>query len=88
MIAEAQPIDNVLFQYDRDHDVLHITIGRPMISYAEEPSPGIYIRYAEEDDTLTGIVIMDYKKRPHTSIQNMLPISINFDDIDKKIDST
>ncbi len=50
--------------YDKDADVLYITI-EDMEAVAEEVSPGNFIRYINEweNPEIAGITIMDFKKR-------------------------
>lgn len=77
--------ENVKYSYDYDHDVLYIYLGEPKVSYDDEAAPGLFIRFSEEDDVITGIVIMDYKKRDIDHIRRYIPININFHMINQQI---
>lgn len=84
-VKEALPIDNLKFKYDNDHDVLHLFFGEPRVSYADEIVPGVVIRYADEDDSITGAIIMDYRSRNKKDLKMIFPININFKLISNKI---
>lgn len=85
MFAVNQPLNNINYNYDRDHDVLYLYIGKQSLSYADEPYPGIYIKYSDDTDKLTGAVIIDYKKRDINLLSNVLPIDIDFSNINTDI---
>jgi hypothetical protein len=55
------------------------------VSYDDEAAPGVFIRFSEEDEVITGIVIMDYKKRDIERIKKFIPVNINFHMINEQI---
>ncbi|EPZ37188.1 hypothetical protein JV16_01813 [Anoxybacillus ayderensis] len=76
---------NIKYSYDYDHDVLYIYFGEPKVSYDDEAAPGVFIRFSEEDDVITGVVIMDYKKRDVDAVTKHIPIRINFHSINEQL---
>ncbi|WPZ18236.1 DUF2283 domain-containing protein [Geobacillus subterraneus] len=60
-------------------------MGEPKVSYDDEAAPGVFIRFSEEDEVITGIVIMDYKKRDIERIKKFIPVNINFHMINEQI---
>ncbi len=50
-------------KYDKNHDVLYISIDYPRPSYGDEILPGVVILYHMETDEVTGVTIFDFKKR-------------------------
>ncbi|MEH7256685.1 MULTISPECIES: DUF2283 domain-containing protein [Bacillus cereus group] len=80
-----QTMNNVKFNYDSDHDVLYVYFGEPKISYDDETAPGIFLRLAEENDSLTGFIIMDYKKQDPKKLSHTIPINFNFSTINNSI---
>lgn len=81
MFAVNQHLNNINYNYDRDHDVLYLYIGKQSLSYADEPYPGIYIKYSDDTDKLTGAVIMDYTKQDINLLNKVLPIDIDYTNI-------
>lgn len=73
------------YKYDREHDVLHLYFGAPTVSYGDEPYPGIFIKYADLDNAITGAVILDFQKSTPELINKYLPIKIEFDEIKKDL---
>jgi hypothetical protein len=49
-------------KYDKDHDIMHIFLGSPINSFAEEESSGIYMHRNEDTNLLTEFTIMEYSK--------------------------
>jgi uncharacterized protein YuzE len=81
-----QEANNIKFTYDYDHDVLYLYFGEPTDSYEDEAAPDIYLRISDdENETITGIIILDYKKKDLNHIKKHIPISINFNIINNKI---
>jgi uncharacterized protein YuzE len=74
---------NATISYDKKNDVLYISIIPGVHSYAEEEVPGILIRKSIKDNCLTGITILDFKKRLcDSSIFSLnLPIEVDFNSI-------
>ena len=81
-----QEIKNYKMTYDSDHDVLYLYFGEPRTSYEDETAPDIFIRISEDDDeVITGLIIIDYKKKDTKKIKKMIPINLNFDNINQLI---
>ncbi|GMO00749.1 hypothetical protein [Parageobacillus thermoglucosidasius] len=45
------------------------------MTYDDEAAPGVFIRFSEEDEVITGIVIMDYKKQDIERIKKIIPVN-------------
>ena len=44
----------LVLNYDRDHDVLYVSLGAPKPSYADEDIDGILVRRTFDGDRLSG----------------------------------
>ena len=68
------------FNYDKENDILYISINRLKPSYSKEDIPGIITRRDIETDELTGITILDFCTRlKDNSLQALeLPIKVDF----------
>ncbi|NDK00575.1 DUF2283 domain-containing protein [Bacillus subtilis] len=75
---KLQELNDMRFTYDNDHDILYLYFGEPKVSYEDETAPGVFLSLSEDNDTLTGLIIMDFKKKNTNEIQNHIPININF----------
>jgi hypothetical protein len=84
-VVPAYQMNNLTFKYDNEHDVLHLFIGESKVSYADELEPGVFVRFSDDDDSLTGVIIMGYQRRDKNALQKCLPININFNNIDQII---
>lgn len=75
---KVQEVNDMKFTYDSDHDVLYLYFGEPRVSYEDEAAPGIFLSLSEDNDTLTGLIIFDFKKKKEEDIQTYVPINLNF----------
>lgn len=82
---EIAKLDGIKFSYDNVHDVLYIYFGEPRPSFSEEIAPGFFVSLSEDDETVTGIIIIDYKKRDKNFLAAKTPINIDFDKINAMI---
>lgn len=71
--------------YDNVHDVLYVYFGDSRVSYEDETAPGVFLRLSEDEDEITGFIIMDYKKKDEEVLRKNIPLNINFSDINKQI---
>jgi hypothetical protein len=46
--------------FDRDADVLYVSRGNPVPSYAGEAPDGILLRWADDDSRPTGVTAIDF----------------------------
>ncbi|HAP93500.1 MAG TPA: hypothetical protein DCM26_02600 [Desulfotomaculum sp.] len=70
--------DKPVLNYDREHDVLYISLGRPAPSYSDEDGVrGVLIRRAIGTGEITGATIIDYSKRDKKQLQKVLPFRVN-----------
>lgn len=79
------PHERLLIDYDEKFDVLYISIDEPKPSYGEEDYEGIIIRRNLENDDITGVIIIDYRKRNKDIIKTYLPFILDFDYVDRNI---
>lgn len=56
-------MQTVEVNYDKENDVLYICIKSGIPSYVGEEVPGILIRKSLDSNMLTGITILDFRKR-------------------------
>ena len=50
------------FNYDRDADVLYVTIGAPRSGRAEHFDDDVLLRYALDSDELIGLTILGFRE--------------------------
>lgn len=84
-VQELQELNNMKVSYDKTHDVLYLYFGDPTISYDDEMAPGIILRLSDESDSVTGVIIIDYKKRNYKDVEQVIPININFNAVNRFI---
>lgn len=66
--------ENYQYNYDRESDILYLSIGDPVPSYVEEISDNFLVRYSFETDEITGITIIDFSTLSNfDEIINLLP---------------
>lgn len=63
----------LLFDYDKDSDVLYAYIEKPRPAATIEPSSGIVIRYDPQIKKVVGLTILDYMKRINRGIFGKIP---------------
>ena len=64
--------------YDKEGDLLEISIGDPKNCYADEVEPGVFVRKDEKTDEIKSIGILSFKKRSKNfkDINLSLPIKL------------
>lgn len=77
------PQSSLIYNYDKNHDILDVFIEKFCPVFSEEIYSGIYILYDRTTDFISGVTIMDYTKRDKCYINNFLPFSIDFTEVDK-----
>lgn len=56
--------DNSVFvSYDKDADVLYVTVGNPSRSYVDLEIDGVLIRKDTETSEFCGLIILDFSKK-------------------------
>lgn len=71
----------LVLNYDRDHDVLYVSLGAPKPSYADEEIDGILVRRTFDGDRLSGVTIMDFSMRSKKELQERIPFKLNVDEL-------
>lgn len=54
---------NYNINYDINNDILYLNFGNSVSSYGDEVEEGLIIRKNILNDEITGVTILDYKKR-------------------------
>lgn len=69
---------NMRIYYDEEGDCLEIFIGSPRPNYGEDLSSGVTIFKDEETDEVTGVGILNFRKKSKTlkDIEVKLPFKI------------
>lgn len=74
--------NNLIFSYDNRHDILEISIGKPVPSFSdEEHLKGLYIRRSIDGGKITGATVMDYSKRNKNILKKYIPFKVDFNSI-------
>ena len=73
-------MDELMFSYDQEADVLYMSIGRPAegMDYVEVDDNTI-LRVHPETREVVGVTIIDFAKRVGKSMPLSLPIKAQFD---------
>lgn len=61
-LEERLRTSDVRVGYDREHDMLLITIGEPQEAITEEVSKGLYVRVDPETEKIVGMTITSFEK--------------------------
>jgi hypothetical protein len=75
----------LIYNYDNDHDVLYISIGKQKPSYCDQDLSGILIRKAFASDKISGVTILDFTKKTTEQLQTAIPLRINFERIYERV---
>lgn len=87
MIAHQLHIqsDKLIYRYSKKFDILDIYFVDKVRAISDEISEGIYEHFDIETDDIVGVSIEDYKKQDKNYLQNILPINLSFEYIEKNI---
>lgn len=66
----------LIVNYDRDHDVLYVSVGRPKPSYCDQDLDGILIRKSFQNDSFSGVTIMDFSKKTKEQLKKSVPLDV------------
>lgn len=61
--------------YDREADVLYLSLGEPRDAVALDISDGVIARYNEESETIVGITVMGLRQRVEKELNHKLHVS-------------
>ncbi|MBM3240029.1 DUF2283 domain-containing protein [Candidatus Poribacteria bacterium] len=60
----AKPKNGALrISYDKEADVLYVSIGKPKKAICETLDNGVVIRYDEKTDKIIGFTVIDFERR-------------------------
>ena len=62
MAASVTHVGQFQLSYDRDADVLYISIGSPRPAYTNEDEQGLLIRKDPKSEETVGVTILDYEE--------------------------
>ena len=62
MAAPITRVGQFELAYDRDADVLYVSIGSPRPAYTEEDARGLLIRKDPHTGEIVGITVLDYEE--------------------------
>lgn len=79
--------NNLDYHYDKQHDILYISVGVPIPSYSEEILPGIFLRRNFDTDEVTGLTILNLKAQlqDNNLLLSKMPIPLNTQELEKWI---
>jgi len=67
------------FAYDKEGDILDISIGKPKKAISEEVKEDIFIRRDSETQEIVGFMILNFEKRFGKSLKSIeIPLSAQF----------
>lgn len=55
--------DPLRISYDKEADVLYVSIGKPKQAICETLDNGVVVRYDKKSDKVIGFTIIDFEKR-------------------------
>lgn len=67
--------------YDKDHDVLYVSLGAPKPSYCDTDIEGILIRRAMDNNRLSGITIMDFSRKTREQLKRTIPFKVDINQL-------
>lgn len=72
----AKNSNQLIFSYDREVDVLYVSVGNPMPGISEETKDGIILRYDMKTNKLIGFTMVDFlanfkEKKVKTFVTNL-----------------
>jgi uncharacterized protein YuzE len=72
--------NNIEYDYDRQSDVLYLSIGKPAPSYGEEDTEieGLVIRHDIKTGKVTGVTILWFSEQDRPTLQRRLPFAFDF----------
>lgn len=61
--------------YDKVHDVLRVFLPLPKnsASYDDEEYPDIIVSRSDDDDRISGVMVMDYSRKPIDELKRVVP---------------
>jgi uncharacterized protein YuzE len=62
MAASVTHVGQFQLSYDRDADVLYVSIGSPRPAYTDEDEQGLLIRRDPKSGEMVGVTILDYEE--------------------------
>ena len=62
MAASVTHVGQFQLSYDRDADVLYVSIGSPRPAYTDEDEQGLLIRKDPKSGETVGVTILDYEE--------------------------
>lgn len=79
------PQSLLVYKYDSEYDILDVFIEKIVPSVSDEIDDGIYSHYDRKTNQFVGISIMDYTTKDTSRLYDLIPLDIDFKDINKKL---
>lgn len=72
-------LSNLMLNYDKNYDILYVSIGFPVPSYVTEDIDGILIRHSLVGDKLSGVTILDFSQKTKNQLYDAIPFVLDID---------
>lgn len=77
------PQDSLIYEYDKENDILDIFIENKGPAVSDELYYGVYSYIDPITETIIGVSIMNYTERNKEYLRDILPFDINFNAADQ-----
>jgi len=67
----------ISFSYDKQADVLYLSVGKPRKSISREIKDGVLLRFDPKSKEITGLTILDFEARFQKA--KLRPIDVNLE---------
>lgn len=71
----------IISNYDKEDDILYLSLGKPTPSITNEIEDGILVRKDIKTKKVIGVTILDYKYRKNRKMKINIPKEFNLDAI-------
>lgn len=79
MFVKVNDSNNIIMDYDKEHDILYISIDKPIPSFSDdEVWKGVFIRKSIVSNFVSGATILDFSKRNKEALKKYLPFDVDF----------
>ncbi|HBC94325.1 MAG TPA: hypothetical protein DCZ10_15860 [Pelotomaculum sp.] len=67
--------------YDKEHDVMYVSLGAPKPSYCDDDIEGVLIRRSLESNRLSGVTIMDFSRKTKEQLKRIIPFNLDISEL-------
>lgn len=75
--------NRITVDYDREHDVLYVSLGKPKPSYCDDDIEGVLIRRTMDTNRLSGVTIMDFSRKTRDQLKRIIPFKVDISELYK-----